>query len=112
MPHGVCLSWDPDLIAAMVVSNALIATAYMTLTLILTRAARTPEPGVPRWVYWSFAAFIFSCGLTHVLDDATLWLPVYRLQAAVLCMTALISVFAAVLPITIWVKHEARRWRR
>jgi hypothetical protein len=112
LPHGVCLSWDSDLVSAVVVSNALIATAYMMLASILVVAARAPRPAVPRWVYWSFALFIFCCGLSHVLDDVTLWLPLYRLQAVVLCLTAVVSIFAAVLPISIWIQHEAERWRR
>jgi hypothetical protein len=112
LPHGVCLSWDSDLMSAVVVSNALIAAAYMMLACILVFAARAPRPAVPRWVYWSFALFISCCGASHIMDDVTLWLPLYRLQAVVLCLTAVVSLFAAALPISIWIQHEAERWRR
>jgi hypothetical protein len=98
--------------AAVVVGNAIISLSYFLLTVILVVAATAPRPAVPRWVYWSFAGFIFCCGLSHVLDDITLWYPVYRMQAAVLCVTALVSMFAAVLPISVWATHEAERWRR
>lgn len=111
-PHGFCLSWDPALMTAVVFGNAVISIAYFSLTVILVFAALAPRPAVPRWVYWSFATFIFCCGVSHVLDDLTLWYPIYRIQAAVLCITALVSVFAAVMPITIWATHEADRWRR
>jgi hypothetical protein len=111
-PHGFCLSWDPTLMAAVVFGNAVISASYLFLAVILVLAALAPRPAVPRWLYWSFAAFIFCCGVSHVLDDVTLWYPVYRIQAAVLCVTALVSVFAAVMPITVWVSHEAERWRR
>jgi hypothetical protein len=112
IPHGFCLSWDPALMEAVVLGNAIISLSYLALTAILVVVAMAPRPAVPRWVYWSFAGFIFCCGLSHVLDDVTLWFPIYRLQAAVLCVTALVSVFAAVLPISVWMSHEAERWRR
>jgi hypothetical protein len=111
-PHGFCLAWDPDLMIAMVLANALIAFAYMLIAIVLVNRALAPRPAVPRWFYWTFAAFIFSCGVSHVLDDVTLWLPVYHLQAAVLGVTAMVSMVAAILPITIWVAREADHWRQ
>jgi hypothetical protein len=110
-PHGFCLSWNADLMIAFILSNALISVAYMTLAVVLMTAAVHPRPAVPRWLYWSFAAFIFCCGLTHVLDNVTLWFPVYRLQAFVLSVTGLVSLFAAALPVSLWVRREAERWR-
>ncbi len=112
VPHGFCLSWDPDLVAAVVLSNAIIALAYMIITLGLVIAAIKPNPAVPRWFYWSFAAFIFCCGLSHVLDDVTLWFPVYRLQSAMLGVTASASLLTAVFPLSLWVTREAARWRK
>lgn len=111
IPHGFCLSWDPGLMAVVVLSNAAIAIAYMIVTVILMGAAVAPRPAVPRWLYWSFAMFIFFCGVSHVLDDVTLWVSVYRLQAAVLAITAIVSLLAAVLPFSIWLGREANRWR-
>jgi hypothetical protein len=49
IPHGFCLSWDPDLLAVVMLSNAVIATAFMILTTILVGAAIAPNPVVPRW---------------------------------------------------------------
>ncbi len=112
IPHGFCLSWDPDLMAMVVLSNALIAIAYMVIASVLVAAAIQPKPVVPRWLYWSFAGFIFCCGLTHVLDNLTLWVPIYRLQASVLGITAFAAVFAALLPLSIWVTREMEKWRR
>jgi uncharacterized membrane protein len=111
LPHGICLSWDPELMTAFVLSNGLIAIAYMIITLVLAVAARQPKPAMPRWLYWSFAAFVFCCGVSHILDDVTLWLPVYRLQAVVLGLTAIVSTFAAVLPLSLWATREFGRGR-
>ncbi len=110
-PHGFCLAWDPNLIAAIVVANATIAFCYVVIAIVLVSAALAPRPAVPRWLYWSFAAFIFCCGLSHVFEDLTLWFPLYRLQALVLAVTALVSLLAAILPITTWMTREAARWR-
>ena len=111
IPHGFCLSWDPDLIVAMVLSNALIAIAYMVITVALLLKAVERTTAIPRWMYWTYATFIFSCGISHVLDDVTLWFPVYRLQAAVLAVTGMLSLFAAVVPVSIWLTHGVGRRR-
>ncbi|MGD0434279.1 MAG: hypothetical protein ABSA58_24635 [Acetobacteraceae bacterium] len=112
VPHGFCLSWDPNLMATIVLSNALIALAYLVISVVLVNQAIQPRPAVPRLLYWTFAAFIFCCGVSHVLDDVTLWLPIYRLQAVVLGVTAFVSLLTAVLPVSIWVRREADRSRR
>ena len=111
IPHGFCLLWDPDLMVAVVLSNALIALAYMVITAALVLKAAGPAAAIPRWMYWAYAAFIFCCGVSHVLDDVTLWFPVYRLQAAVLAVTGMVSLLAAVLPVSIWLTHAAGRRR-
>ena len=72
IPHGFCLSWNPNLIAAVVLSNVLIAFAYLIITIVLVSKAIESKPVMPRWLYWAYAVFIFSCGLSHVLDDVTL----------------------------------------
>jgi hypothetical protein len=45
------------------------------------------------------------------VDDVTLWFPIYRFQAVVLCVTASASLLAAVLPISLWLTREVARWR-
>jgi len=112
VPHGFCLSWAPNLLATIVLSNALIALAYLVFSVVFVNQAIQPRPAVPRLLYWTFAAFIFCCGVSHVLDDVTLWLPIYRLQAVVLGVTAFVSLLTAVLPVSIWVRREADRSRR
>ena len=42
-------------------------------------------------LYWFFAAFILSCGLTHLLDAIVFWHPVYRIAALVKLFTAIAS---------------------
>jgi hypothetical protein len=107
IPHGFCMAWEPDLMAAMLLSNGLIALAYMVIAGGLVLKAIEPAPRMPPWLYWGFAAFIFFCGISHVLDDVTLWFPIYRLQALVLAITALVSLFAAVVPLSVWIARES-----
>lgn len=111
VPHGFCLAWEPDLVAAIVVSNGVIAAAYLLIASGLVIKAIEPAPVMPRWLYWGFAAFIACCGISHVMDDVTLWFPLYRLQAWVLVATALASLFTAMLPLSIWLSRETGRRR-
>jgi hypothetical protein len=109
IPHGFCLAWEPELLTAILISNGLIALVYMFIAGALVLKAIEPIPAMPSWLYWGFAAFIFFCGISHVLDDVTLWYPVYRLQALVLAITALVSLFTAVLPMSLWIARGIGR---
>ncbi len=44
-----------------------------------------------------FAAFILSCGATHILSIVTLWIPIYRFEGLVKLFTASVSLGTAVL---------------
>jgi hypothetical protein len=43
----------------------------------------------------SFAIFVSLCGVSHVLDDVTLYVPLYRLQVPELAITAAVSLISA-----------------
>ncbi len=44
-----------------------------------------------------FGAFIFSCGLTHIMSVVTLWDPHYGLEALILMITGIVSLMTAIL---------------
>ena len=48
------------------------------------------ELAFPR-LFWLFAAFIFSCGATHLIDATIFYNPVYRFSALMKVVTALVS---------------------
>jgi hypothetical protein len=98
--------------AAIVVANGLIAFVYTLIANVLVRKAVERRPVVPRWFYWSYAAFFFCGGVSHMLDDVTFWIPVYRLQAAVLGVTAFASLLAAISRHSIRVGREAENARQ
>ncbi|MEP7295059.1 MAG: PAS domain S-box protein [Burkholderiales bacterium] len=96
LPHGYCFTWSPGLLGSMVTDDALIALAYFSIPVTILRFARQrPDPTI-RWVAWLFSAFIFACGITHVMDIWTIWVPDYAAQTLTKAITAAISVATAV----------------
>lgn len=95
IPHGYCIAWEPRLLWAMVIGNGLVATAYFSIPFALGRFLRR-QPQLPfGWMFTLFGAFIFFCGLTHIIDIVNLWYPLYRLDAMVMAVTAGVSVATA-----------------
>jgi signal transduction histidine kinase/DNA-binding NarL/FixJ family response regulator len=97
MAHGYCLLWLPWLVGIHAVSDVLIFVAYSAIPVaiwIFLRRRRDLE-------LWHlavlFSAFILLCGLTHLIQAITLWLPVYEFQGWVKVVTAVVSVTTAVL---------------
>jgi PAS domain S-box-containing protein len=94
-PHGICLLWEPELIWLHVVSDALIALAYFSIPFALAIFVTMRRDLKFGWIYWSFAAFIMACGLTHILSIYTLWVPVYGIEGLVKAATAVASIITA-----------------
>lgn len=98
LPHGYCLAWAPGLLWTMVISNAVIGIAYYSIPLSLVYFMRRQRHLVKfNWVFAMFGLFIFACGTTHFIDIASIWIPVYRLDATVMVLTAAISIVTAVM---------------
>jgi len=96
LPHGFCLTWRPGLLWTMVSADVVIALAYFSIPLaILSFMRRRPEASLV-WLASLFCAFIFACGLTHVMDVWTIWRPDYGVQVLVKGLTAAISAVTAV----------------
>jgi hypothetical protein len=79
MPHGHCYLWLPELLWANVVSDALIAFAYLTIPVTLVYFIRKRRDLPFDWMFGAFGVFILACGSTHVLDIWTIWHPDYWL---------------------------------
>lgn len=95
LPHGYCFTWSPGLLWAMVGSDAVIALAYFSIPVALvTFVRRRGETGLNS-ILLLFGAFIFACGLTHVMDIWTIWQPDYGLQAVTKAGTAVVSLVTA-----------------
>ncbi|MFS8118270.1 MAG: PAS domain S-box protein, partial [Microcoleus sp.] len=95
IPHGHCYLWQPELVALHIVSDSIIALAYYSipLSLVYFLAQRKDLPF--RNIFWLFAAFIISCGTTHVMEVWTIWHPVYWVSGCLKIITAAISAYTA-----------------
>ncbi|MGF6427067.1 MULTISPECIES: ATP-binding protein [Bradyrhizobium] len=96
-PHGICLLWEPELIWLHVISDAIIAASYFSIPFALAILVSKRRDFQFGWMAWPFAAFILACGLTHVFSIYTLWVPIYGLEGLLKALTAVASIFTAVL---------------
>jgi PAS domain S-box-containing protein len=96
LPHGYCFTWTPGLLWSMVGADAVIAAAYFSIPLALMSYIRRRGESTLNWVAWLFIVFIFSCGITHIMDIWTIWRPDYGLQALTKTVTAVVSLITAI----------------
>ena len=97
MPHGYCYLWKPGLVWLHVITDALIAGAYLSIPLTLFYFVRRRRDLPFHWMFLSFGAFIISCGATHAMEVWNLWHANYWIAGAVKGVTALASVSTALL---------------
>jgi len=102
MPHGHCYLWQPSTLWLNVGSDVLIALAYVCIPFAIyyfvrQRKSTITYPGIALM----FAAFIFLCGATHVLEVWTVWDPVYRIAGALKMLTGIVSFLTLVAVIRI-----------
>jgi PAS domain S-box-containing protein len=96
LPHGYCFTWAPALLWPMVASDLFIAAAYFSIPATLVHFVRQRRETTLRGTAWLFSAFIFACGMTHLMDVWTIWRADYALQLLSKAVTAVISVVTAV----------------
>lgn len=98
MPHGHCYSWDPGILWTSVISDSLIAAAYIAIPFTLVFQIMRKRNDLPfNWMFVCFGLFIVACGFTHVLDIVTVWKPYYGILALVKAVTAAASVPTAII---------------
>ena len=97
IPHGHCYLWKPGLVWLHIVSDSLIAISYYSIPLTLLYFVRKREDLPFNWIFQLFGAFIIACGTTHVMEIWTLWHPIYWVSGALKAITAMISVYTAVM---------------
>ena len=97
LPHGHCYLWDPLMMRLNVISDGLIALAYLTIPVTLIYIARKRKDLPFNWMFACFGIFILACGATHALEIWTLWIPTYWLLVTTKTVTAAASVATAIL---------------
>ena len=74
MPHGHCYLWQPATLWLNVGSDGMIAAAYYAIPIGLFYIVRERRAAIPYpWILMMFAAFIFLCGTTHLIEIWTVW---------------------------------------
>ena len=101
VPHGYCIQWNWQLMLLHIVSDALIAIAYMSIPVTLVYFVRQRKDLPFHWIFMLFGIFIVACGLTHVMEIWTLWHANYWLSGAIKGVTAAASVTTALLLVNI-----------
>lgn len=96
VPRQVCMNHEADVVWMHVFSDSLIAAAYFSIPLALLVFARRRPDLEFRWIYLMFAAFIISCGITHLFDVMAIWQPMYRLNGVAKLGTGVISAATAI----------------
>ena len=100
LPHGYCFQWSPQRLSLMVGSDLAVVAAYYSIPVALVAFVRARKDVRFNGVFWLFAAFIFLCGTTHLVDVATIWYPAYWVHAYTKLATAIVSAATAV---ALWV---------
>ncbi len=75
------------------IGDLLVFGAYMAIPLVIVYFVRRRRDDLPfPRIGWLFAAFIFACGLTSLLDALMFYWPAYRTLAVMKVITAVTSV--------------------
>ncbi len=101
MPHGHCYLWRPEVLWLNVISDALIAGAYMLIPVVLVLLMRRVDDTGAKWLIALFSIFISWCGITHMVSIWTVWNPDYYVQGIIKAITAGFSVATAMLCIPV-----------
>ncbi len=101
IPHGYCLSWSPILLKLHIITDLLISLAYFSIPITLLYFLAKRKVFMARSLVGLFAAFIISCGLTHLMSLITIWYPIYWVAGLFKAITALLSVITAFLMVKI-----------
>ncbi|WP_432383436.1 ATP-binding protein [Duganella sp. P38] len=96
MPHGHCFLWIPSILWTSVISDALIALAYLTIPISLVYFIRKRRDMPFDWMFIAFGVFIPACGATHIADIWVVWNPDYVMSATLKAITAAASVVTAI----------------
>ena len=95
--YGECYRWIPSLVALHVVSDTAIGFAYLFISIVLFISLRLLH--LPfQSVFIAFGAFSICCTVTHFIEViTTLWVPLYWFAGSLKLLTAIVSVWTALL---------------
>ncbi len=97
MAHGYCLLWKPWLVTIHAGSDLIIFASYFAIPIGIWLFIRKRKDFELKSLAILFAAFIFFCGMTHMVQAVTLWWPIYETQGYLKVATAIASVATAIM---------------
>lgn len=92
MPHGQYYYWDQGILIPVVIGDLLTFLSYMVIPVLIWRFVNARDDLRFSLIFKAFAAFIFVCGVGHLIDVVNVWEPYYRLSAISKMLTGLVSV--------------------
>lgn len=95
MPHGYCFLWNNYLIAVFVISNVVVAISYIWISYMIFKVKRSGLFPEFRHLDDLFMTFITFCAISHIFTVITIWFPTYIAEAIVTSVTAIVSIFTA-----------------
>lgn len=95
IPQGQYYVWETELVWLHVLSDALIAIAYYSISITLVCFVRKRDDFPFNWIVLLFGAFLIACGTTRLIEIWTLWHPIYWLSGFTKAITAFVSLYAA-----------------
>ncbi len=98
MPRSVCMFHDTKLIALHAMADGIICLSYLVLAIALFSIyGVVTERFLPfKGFIWMFGAFIFLCGITHLIGVINLFVTFYWLDGAIKGLTAIVSIIVAI----------------
>lgn len=90
LPRSQCGPWTDELIWIYVSGHLAVVAAYFAIPVVLIVISRSSEFRLVITDY-SFAVFIFACGVGHLLDASSVWWVNYQIHAASVWVTAIAS---------------------
>ena len=97
-PHGHCYAWTPDIHWMNALGDLGIFIAYVLIPIALMKIFYRYKEILKTFgtTLILFSAFLFACGITHLIDFLTIWLPsLYRVQGYERVFTAGVSLMTA-----------------
>ncbi len=100
--------WEPSLIWLYVISDALLALFYYSISILLVYLVRQRRDLPYAGIFMMFGAFTIADGTTHLINLWGPWHPNYWLAAGIEMITAAIALCTALLSMLLLPKIQAR----
>lgn len=96
MPHGHCFYWNEMVLFSFLFGEILIWASYMIISTQLAFVFKRGGKIFNREMLLWFMAFIFMCGITHLIAMLNIFYARYIVEGVFLIFTGVVSVISAV----------------